>query len=69
MLPLPAPIDLEEIQWEILEAEGGTFFALKPKGFEALSRNVAEVTRWTTEAKYQLDFYRRTRGDKEDAGE
>ena len=36
-------------------------FALTARGYEALSRNLAEMARWAKEASYQLDFYRRTR--------
>lgn len=44
-------------------------FALTARGYEALSRNMAEMIRWAKEASWQLDFYRagRLTDDKEAA--
>lgn len=36
-------------------------FALTARGYEALSRNMAEMIRWAKEASWQLDFYRADR--------
>jgi hypothetical protein len=46
------------VAWRV--APQGTF-SLDARGYEALSRNLAEITRWAQEASWQLDFYRRTR--------
>lgn len=61
ILPKPQPLKLEPIQWQVVPGEQ-TLFALPPKGYEAMSRNMAEITRWVQEAGWQLDFYRRNRG-------
>lgn len=58
VLPRPQPISLEDVAWRV--APQGTF-SLDARGYEALSRNLAEITRWAQEASWQLDFYRRTR--------
>lgn len=61
MLPAPEPVKLETVRWQVVEVGGETTFALTARGYEALSRNLAEMARWAKEASYQLDFYRRTR--------
>lgn len=61
MLPSPDPVKLESVQWKVVEVAGETYFALPARGYEALSRNMAEIVRWSKEATYQLDFYRKTR--------
>lgn len=61
MLPAPEPVKLESVRWEAVEVGGEAMFALTARGYEALSRNLAEMARWAKEASYQLDFYRRTR--------
>lgn len=49
------------MRWRVLQVDGVPHFALTAGDYEAMSRNVAEMTRWAIEASYQLDFYRRTR--------
>lgn len=61
MLPAPEPVKLETVRWQVVEVGGESAFALTARGYEALSRNLAEMARWAKEASYQLDFYRRTR--------
>ena len=61
MLPAPEPVKLETVRWQVVEGGGESAFTLTARGYEALSRNLAEMARWTKEASYQLDFYRRTR--------
>lgn len=50
----------------MVQVDGQTLLALPARGFEALMRNLAEMVRWSSEASYQLDFYRsgRTRADE-----
>lgn len=38
-----------------------SLYALDTRGYEALSRNLAEVARWMKEASWQLEFYRSSR--------
>jgi hypothetical protein len=45
---------------------GEPLFALTARGYEALSRNIAELTRWAQEASFQIHFYRRTRGPEDE---
>lgn len=52
---------LETVRWQVVEVGGEALFALPARGYEALSRNLAEMARWSREASWQLDFYRRTR--------
>ena len=61
VLPAPEPVKLESVRWEVVEVGSEAMFALPARGYEALSRNMAELARWAREASYQLDFYRRTR--------
>jgi len=61
VLPPPEPVKLEAVRWAVLEYKGEALFALPARGYEALSRNMAELARWATEASWQLDFYRRQR--------
>ena len=61
VLPAPEPVKLETVRWQVVEVGGESAFALTARGYEALSRNLAEMARWVKEASYQLDFYRRTR--------
>lgn len=50
----------------MVQVDGQTLLALPARGFEALMRNLAEMVRWSSEASYQLDFYRsgRTKADE-----
>lgn len=48
-------------EWRIVQVDGQTLLALPARGFEALMRNLAEMVRWSSEASYQLDFYRDSR--------
>lgn len=48
-------------EWRVVQVDGQTLLALPARGFEALMRNLAETVRWSSEASYQLDFYRETR--------
>lgn len=61
VLPAIQPAKLESVQWEVVEIGGEPMFALPARGYEALSRNMAELARWAREASYQLNFYRQTR--------
>lgn len=61
VLPEPAPVKMESVQWQVVEVEGEALFALTSRGYEALSRNVADLTRWISEAAYQIRFYREQR--------
>jgi hypothetical protein len=52
-------VKLEDVQWTIVQSPAGEpLFALTARGYEALSRNIAELTRWAQEASYQINFYR-----------
>lgn len=63
VLPAPRAASLLPVRWHV-EGDGVTArFWVDARGYEALSRNEAEKVRWAREAGYQLDFYRRTRGD------
>ncbi|URA07017.1 hypothetical protein P9A47_gp49 [Xanthomonas phage Elanor] len=44
-----------------MEVNGEALFAVTARGYEALSRNLADTIRWAKEASWQLDFYRDTR--------
>lgn len=61
VLPLPDAVHLEAVKWQVFDSTGGPMFALPARGYEALARNMAELTRWMVEARYQLDFYRLNR--------
>ncbi len=69
VLPTPQPVQLEDVQWKVLQSGSEPYFALTTKGYEALSRNIAELTRWAQEASYQIDFYRRSRKQEPKANE
>lgn len=58
MLPTPEPVALENVEWRVVHVQGEPLFALTARGYEALSRNIAELTRWAQEASYQINFYR-----------
>lgn len=67
VLPEPQPVQMETVRWQVVEAEGEPLFALTPNAYESLSRNLADLVRWVTEASYQIKFYREQRlsvGDK-----
>ena len=60
-LPLPEGIDLRDIEVEIVDA--GTTLTerravMSIADFEALLLNNADILRWVTEARAQLDYYR-----------
>jgi hypothetical protein len=49
------------VTWRVVQVDGSPVFVLDTPGYEAISRNLAEVARWMQEASWQLDFYRKTR--------
>lgn len=61
VLPQPKSVDLAPVYWQVLTVDGEPRFALTAEGYEALSKNTAELLRWIKEASWQLDFYRRNR--------
>lgn len=61
VLPRPQPIRAESVQWRVVEVDGVPLFALTARGYEALSRNIADMIRWAGEASWQIDFYREQR--------
>ena len=69
VLPRPEPVKTEQVRWQVVDVGGEPMFALTARGYEALSRNMAEMIRWAKEASWQLDFYRADRltDDKEAA--
>lgn len=62
-LPQPEPIALLDVEWVVMtrdryeRLQDGALMCVTPEGYEALSLNAAEVLRWTSEAKSQLDYY------------
>lgn len=69
ILPAPSPLRLEPVKWQVVSVEEQTKFALDADNYEALSRNIAAMVRWATEASWQLDFYRRTRSPAQTGGQ
>lgn len=61
VLPAPSPLSLEDVTWRVVQVEGQALFALDAHGYEALSRNMAEIARWMQESGWQLGFYLSTR--------
>ncbi len=63
-LPNPRGMNLPKIQgWIITTDEkpaepGSVLWCLTPKDYETVSRNTAEIDRWTTEARWRMDYYR-----------
>jgi len=64
ILPAPKAIKLNNISWIVLTIPDATrdpgivYFALTPGDYENLSTNMAEILRWTSEAQWQLNYYR-----------
>jgi hypothetical protein len=62
LLPAPKPLALESVTWRVLRlGDDKAVFALDARGYEALSKNMADVAAWMQEASWQLDFYRKNR--------
>lgn len=57
VLPPVQPVTLEKFKWSVVLVDDTPLFALKAKGYEALSRNMAELLRWMKEASDHLRFY------------
>ena len=49
------------MRWQVIETEGEPWFALSARSYESLSRNLADLVRWVSEASYQIKFYREQR--------
>lgn len=48
--------------WQVVpQPDGSALFSLSARDYEALSRNMGEITRWVREAAYQIHFYRNQR--------
>lgn len=63
VLPDPAPIKTQEVDWIILTdkstiKEGEAFIALTPQNYEDLSLTMADILRWIKEANWRLKYYR-----------
>lgn len=59
LLPYPAPVNLESVDWIVIESpEGQRYVALTPEQFETLMANHAELLRYIREAGYQIRHYR-----------
>lgn len=64
VLPAPKAIELNNVSWAVLVIPddsgepGVVYFALTPGDYEKLSVNMAEILRWTSEAQWQLNYYR-----------
>lgn len=69
VLPKPQPVRTESVQWRLVQVDGETLFAVTARGYESLSRNLAETIRWAKEASWQLDFYRDSRQTDKPQGE
>jgi hypothetical protein len=49
------------MKWRVVQVDGEPLFAVDAAGYEALSRDLAEVARFMREASWQIQFYRQTR--------
>lgn len=56
-LPDPTPITTVPFKWEHVNIGGKEYLAVDGKGYEVLSRNMAEFLRWIREARDRLDWY------------
>ncbi|ATS92242.1 o-spanin [Stenotrophomonas phage DLP4] len=66
VLPKPQPVRTESVEWRVVQVDGESLFAVTARGYEALSRNLADTIRWAKEASWQLDFYRDSRQPADD---
>ena len=63
-VPDPRPVDLLPVYWTIItpdtipEGTEWSIIGLIPDQYEALSKNMAELLRWITEAGYRLRYYK-----------
>lgn len=57
-LPLPEPVSLRPVRWRVVMVDGQPLFALEPRQYENLALDIADVTRWASEALWQLENYR-----------
>ncbi len=69
-LPNPREMSLPKINgWIIVTDEkppipGSVLWALTAKDYETLSRNMADIDRWVTEARWRMDYYREETKDR-----
>lgn len=57
-LPAISPLRLETVTWRVIGQGATAYFMLDAPQYEKLSRNMAEMLRWTKEASFQMDAYR-----------
>ena len=63
-LPNPQAVNLSPFKWKVLtrkrlpKGDQWVYYALTPKEYETLARNMAELLRWVKEAKWRLAYYR-----------
>lgn len=63
-VPNPAPVRTLPVEWVVLtpdrlpQGKDWVFIALTPKQYENLSKNMADLERWVTEAAWRLRYYR-----------
>ena len=55
-LPLPQPLDLRPVKWQVVIVDGEPRFALDAQQYENLSHNIAEMTRWARESMWHLRY-------------
>lgn len=63
-LPNPRPIETAPFKWQVItrerlpEGDNWVYYAITPKDYEVLSRNMADILRWVREARWRMDYYR-----------
>ena len=57
-VPDPAPVEMLELEWSIVEVDGEVYAALTIQGYQNLALNSAELLRWIREARWRLKYYR-----------
>jgi hypothetical protein len=59
-----APLNLLPTEWEVLTHQtipsdpAWVSLGMTPESYENFARNQAEITRWVTEARFQLERYK-----------
>ena len=63
-LPNPQAVSLSPFKWKVItkkrlpKGDRWVYYAITPREYEVLARNMAELLRWVKEAKWRLDYYR-----------
>ena len=54
----PAPVNMQDIEWKIIEVDGFIFYAVTINGYQILAQNMLELKRYIIELQANNNYYK-----------